>query len=60
MACALLNEPVGNLRDLAAATLQTGEFTSPEARTFLEFYVGGKRGFARTRRGSRDEAAGVE
>jgi UDP-N-acetylglucosamine acyltransferase len=56
----VLNEPVGNLRDIAAAALQTEEFTSAEARTFLEFYAGGKRGFARTRRGSRDEAAGVE
>jgi UDP-N-acetylglucosamine acyltransferase len=53
-----LNEPVGNLRDIAAGALQTGEYTSVEARNFLEFYQGGKRGFARTRRGSGDDEAG--
>jgi UDP-N-acetylglucosamine acyltransferase len=57
----LLNEPVGNLRVIAAAALQTDEFKSAEARSFLEFYQGGKRGFARTRRGSGgDEAGGGE
>jgi UDP-N-acetylglucosamine acyltransferase len=48
----LLNEPVGNLRDIAAVALQTSEFQSVEARAFLEFYKAGKRGFARTMRAS--------
>lgn len=56
----VLNEPVGNLRDIAAGALQTGEFTSVEARRFLEFYQTGKRGFARTRRRSGDYGAGDE
>ncbi len=46
-----LDRPVGDLRALAAAALQTGEFTSPEARAYLEFFAGGRRGFARTHRG---------
>jgi UDP-N-acetylglucosamine acyltransferase len=49
-----LDAPVGDLRALAAAVLQTGGFQSPEAKTYLEFFAGGKRGFARTRR---DDAA---
>jgi UDP-N-acetylglucosamine acyltransferase len=51
----LLNEPVGNLREIAASALQTGEFHSVEARTFLEFYQQGKRGFARTMRASKSD-----
>jgi UDP-N-acetylglucosamine acyltransferase len=47
-----LDTPVGNLRELAAATLQTGAFTSAEARSFLEFFQSGRRGFVRTRRGA--------
>lgn len=46
-----LDTPVGNLREIAAATLQRGSFTSAEARAFLDFFQGGQRGFARTRRG---------
>jgi UDP-N-acetylglucosamine acyltransferase len=45
-----LDVPVGNLREIAAAALQGGSFSSAEARGFLEFFQGGKRGFARTRR----------
>lgn len=45
-----LNKPAGNLRDLAAAILAAGEFQSVEARSFLEFFTGGRRGFVRTRR----------
>jgi UDP-N-acetylglucosamine acyltransferase len=47
-----LDAPVGNLRELAAAALQTGAFTSAEARSFLEFFQSGRRGFVRTRRGA--------
>jgi UDP-N-acetylglucosamine acyltransferase len=53
-----VDAPVGNLRELAAAALQTGAFTSAEARAFLEFFKSGRRGFVRTRRtaGADDEA----
>jgi UDP-N-acetylglucosamine acyltransferase len=52
-----LNTPVGNLREIAASTLQRGTFASAEARSFLEFFQGGRRGFARTRgRLAADEA----
>jgi UDP-N-acetylglucosamine acyltransferase len=44
-----LDAPVGNLRELATAALETGAFTSDEARSFLEFFQGGRRGFVRTR-----------
>ncbi len=54
-----LDMPVGNLRELAAAALAGGEFNSPEARRFLEFYQGGRRGFVRTRRtGGAEESSG--
>jgi UDP-N-acetylglucosamine acyltransferase len=46
-----LDVPVGNRRALATACLASGEFKSPEARNFLEFFQGGKRSFARTQRG---------
>jgi UDP-N-acetylglucosamine acyltransferase len=45
-----VDTPVGNLRQIAAATLAAGELRSPEARQFLEFFSGGRRGFARSRR----------
>ena len=45
-----LHVPVGNLREIAISTLQRGEFSSSEARAFLEFFQGGRRGFARSRR----------
>ncbi|MBS0374311.1 MAG: acyl-ACP--UDP-N-acetylglucosamine O-acyltransferase [Proteobacteria bacterium] len=41
--------PVGRPRELAAAALAGGGFASAEARRFLEFFAGGRRGFLRTR-----------
>lgn len=52
-----LDAPVGNLRELATAALQTGTFTTAEARLFLEFFQSGRRGFVRTRRGTGAEGA---
>jgi len=40
----------GNIRDVAASRLAANAFETPEARRFLEFFAGGKRGFARARR----------
>jgi UDP-N-acetylglucosamine acyltransferase len=40
----------GNIRDVAAQALAEGAFSTPEARHFLEFFTGGKRGFVRARR----------
>lgn len=40
----------GNIREIAAAALARGGYTSVEARRFLEFFQGGKRSFARARR----------
>jgi len=40
----------GNIRQVAAAVLASGKFTTPEARRFLEFFSEGKRSFARARR----------
>ena len=37
----------GNPRELAAAALASGAFGSAEARRFLEFFAGGRRGFLR-------------
>lgn len=51
-----LNQPVGNLRDMAAAALSGGQFRSDEARSFLEFFAGGRRGFVRTRRAAGADA----
>lgn len=45
----------GNIREVAAALIAGGKYTSGEARRFLEFFAGGKRSFARARR-----AAGAE
>jgi UDP-N-acetylglucosamine acyltransferase len=57
----VLNTQVGNVREIAASTLQRGEFTSAEARNFLEFFQGGRRGFARVRRGTTaDEESDAE
>jgi UDP-N-acetylglucosamine acyltransferase len=55
-----LNTPVGNLREIAASTLQLGEFTSAEARGFLEFFQGSRRGFARARRNTAVDEANHE
>lgn len=40
----------GNIRELAYAALREGGYHSAEARHFLEFFTGGRRGFARARR----------
>jgi UDP-N-acetylglucosamine acyltransferase len=40
----------GNIRELAAAALASGGCKTGEARRFLEFFAGGKRGFARLKR----------
>jgi UDP-N-acetylglucosamine acyltransferase len=40
----------GNIRNVAAATLASGKFTSDEAKRFLGFFADGKRSFARARR----------
>ncbi len=55
-----VDAPVGNVRQIAAAALQSGEFRSAEARVFLQFFEGGRRGFVRTRRGVADEPTGGE
>ncbi len=48
----------GNPRELAAAALASGTYASDEARRFLEFYGGGRRGFLRARVGVDDSAEG--
>ncbi len=40
----------GNIREVAAARRAAGAFDSAEAKRFLDFFAGGKRGFARARR----------
>jgi UDP-N-acetylglucosamine acyltransferase len=52
--------PVGNLREIAAQTLQQGTFISAEARSLLEFFQSGKRGFARPGQGNAGDAADSE
>jgi UDP-N-acetylglucosamine acyltransferase len=52
-----LSAPVGNLREIAASTLQQGTFISAEARSLLEFFQAGRRGFARPRQRSASDAA---
>jgi UDP-N-acetylglucosamine acyltransferase len=46
----LLCSPVGNPRSMASEMLLRREFSSSEARRFLEFFQTGRRGFARARR----------
>ena len=46
----------GNPRELAAAALAAGAYQSAEARRFLEFFAGGRRGFLRARSGAADTA----
>jgi len=41
---------LGNIRMLAATALANGDYEAAEARRFLEFFAGGKRGFARADR----------
>jgi UDP-N-acetylglucosamine acyltransferase len=43
--------PVGNMRELAAAAIASGDYASGEAQRFLQFFAGGKRGFVRPRSG---------
>ena len=45
-----LTVPVGNLREIAASMLAAGELESAEARSFLQFFAGGRRSFARAGR----------
>ena len=45
----------GNPRELAAAALAAGTFESAEARRFLEFFAGGRRGFLRARGAAADD-----
>jgi UDP-N-acetylglucosamine acyltransferase len=44
----------GNIRDIAAQRLAANAFETVEAKRFLEFFAGGKRGFARARRADKD------
>ncbi len=46
----------GNLRELAARALASDAGAPPEVRRFLEFFAGGKRGFARARRAQTEGA----
>ncbi len=45
-----VNVRVGNMREIAAAALASGAYTSAEARRYLEFFGSGKRSIARVRR----------
>lgn len=49
----------GNIREVAARRLASGELQSAEARRFLEFFATGKRSFARPRRARPGVAAGA-
>jgi UDP-N-acetylglucosamine acyltransferase len=46
----------GNIRQIAAAAVATGQFSAPETRRFLEFFASGKRSFARPTRASLAES----
>lgn len=50
----------GNIRELAANALAGGRYATAEARRFLEFFSGGKRGFARATADSRKGGGGGE
>ena len=52
-----VNVRVGNMRDIAAASLASGAYASDEARRYLEFFGSGRRSIARVRR--RAPAAGA-
>jgi UDP-N-acetylglucosamine acyltransferase len=52
--------PVGNPRELAAALLAAGTMQSAEARRFLEFFAGGRRGFLRVRGGAGDDGPAAD
>jgi UDP-N-acetylglucosamine acyltransferase len=51
----VLSTPVGNPRMIAAALLSAGELHSAQARSFLEFFAGGRRQWVRPRRAGADE-----
>jgi UDP-N-acetylglucosamine acyltransferase len=54
-----VNVSVGNMRELAVGALESGDYSSAEARRYLEFFRDGRRGFVRARRGAgEDEASG--
>jgi len=44
-----------NPRDLAAEALASGDFPSPDTQRFLQFFIGGRRGFARPRASADDD-----
>jgi UDP-N-acetylglucosamine acyltransferase len=48
----------GNIRVVAAESLASGAYATPEARRFLEFFSEGKRSFARARRAGMEEPEG--
>ena len=41
---------LGNIREIAADALASGEYKTDEAHRFLKFFKGGKRSFARLKR----------
>jgi len=47
----------GNIREVAAAELARGAYTSEEARRFVTFFSEGKRSFARARRAEQTESS---
>jgi UDP-N-acetylglucosamine acyltransferase len=47
---------LGNIRELAATALANGGYETAEARGFLAFFTGGKRGFARAQRAEAGES----
>jgi len=51
----LVYTSAGNIREVAAQALASGQFSSAEAGRFLGFFAGGKRGFARARSLEADE-----
>ena len=53
-------QPIGNPRELAAAALASGVYQSAEAKRFLEFFAGGKRGFLRMRGGTPGEVGATD
>jgi len=50
----------GNIRKVAETALTTGGYATPEARQFLEFFLSGKRSFARARRAATNGEGGDE
>ena len=52
-----VNVAVGDMREIAATELAGGDYASPEARRYLEFFAGSRRSFARARRPGSDGPA---